>query len=172
MEKLNIQTERLIITKFESSMAHDVHINSLDEDTRRFLPDEYFETIEDAAETIEFLIGCYSGNDGPYVYPMLLKTGENIGYVQAVPLNDDGQWEIGYHVAKRYTGNGYATEAVKAFLPVVMSKLGINEIHGICHRDNVGSCKVLEKSGFTLIETVQGMYQGKSCIVSRYIYKL
>jgi len=36
---------------------------------------------------------------------------ENIGYVQAVPIGDE--WEVGYHIASKYTGNGYATEAVR-----------------------------------------------------------
>ena len=43
-----IETERLIITKFTMDMARDVHINSLDEDNRRFVPDEVFETAEEA----------------------------------------------------------------------------------------------------------------------------
>ena len=36
---MRLETERLIITKFEVSMAEDVHKNSLDEDNRRFVPD-------------------------------------------------------------------------------------------------------------------------------------
>lgn len=51
-----IETERLIITVFSPDMAHAVHKNSLDEVNCCFLPDEVFKTVEDAAETIEFLI--------------------------------------------------------------------------------------------------------------------
>ena len=43
---MKIQTERLTITEFDLSMAESVHLNSLDEDNRRFLPDEVFETVE------------------------------------------------------------------------------------------------------------------------------
>ena len=56
---MRLETERLIITEFDLSMAEVVHKNSLDEDNRRFVPDEVFETVEDARETIEFLMGCY-----------------------------------------------------------------------------------------------------------------
>lgn len=115
----SLETERLIITEFTPDMAQAVHENSLDEDNRRFVPDEVFETVEDAAETIDFLASRYGGSDGPFVYPVLLKDGTNIGYVQAVPLGD-GIWEIGYHIGAKYTKRGYATEAVKAFLPVIM----------------------------------------------------
>ena len=37
---MNIKTERLAIKEFSRDMAMAVHKNSLDEDTRRFLPDE------------------------------------------------------------------------------------------------------------------------------------
>lgn len=37
---MNIKTDRLIITKFTPDMAEAVHINSLDEDNRKFNPDE------------------------------------------------------------------------------------------------------------------------------------
>ena len=46
---MNIETQRLIITEFQPEMAEAVHLNSLDEDTRRFVPDEVFETVEEAA---------------------------------------------------------------------------------------------------------------------------
>ena len=114
---MRIETDRLIITEFTMDMAQAVHENSLDEDNRRFVPDEVFETPEEARGTIEFLISVYGTNDGPQVHPVITKKdGKNIGYVQMVPM-EDGTWEIGYHIAKAYTGNGYATEAVKAFLP-------------------------------------------------------
>lgn len=117
---MRIETERLFITDFRMDMAESVHLDSLDEDNRRFAPDEVFETVEEAAGTISFLMECYQTGNGPLVYPVLLKDETCIGYVQAVPLENDG-WEIGYHIGARYTRKGYATEAVRAFLPVVMN---------------------------------------------------
>ena len=61
------ETDRLFITELTMDMAMDVHKNSLDEDTRRFVPDEVFETLEDARETLEFLISRYGSVDGPLV---------------------------------------------------------------------------------------------------------
>ena len=54
---MHLETERLIITDFTLDMAQDVHLNSLDEDNRRFVPDEVFETVEEARGTIEYLMG-------------------------------------------------------------------------------------------------------------------
>ena len=167
---MNIKTKRLTITKFEKTMAEAVHLNSLDEDNRRFVPDEVFETVEDAAETIEFLMGVYEDGDGPLVYPVLLKDNIYIGYVQAVPV-DDGAWEIGYHIGGNYTKQGYATEAVTAFLPVIMEEIGITEIAGICLADNKASIKVMERCGFTRVYEGAGEYQGQERMICRYVFK-
>ena len=54
-----IETERLTITEFTPDMAQAVHENSLDEDNRRFVPDEVFETVEEAARLMDdYGIGC------------------------------------------------------------------------------------------------------------------
>ena len=166
---MKIETQRLVITEFTMDMAESVHLNSLDEDNRRFVPDEVFETIQDAAETIEFLMSCYTSMEGPLVYPALLKDGTNIGYVQAVPL-DDGTWEIGYHIGGRYTQQGYATEAVKAFLPVIMPQLGITRIAGICLAENKASVKVMERCGFTKEFKGIGPYQGQDRMICKFAY--
>ena len=49
---MNLETKRLIITEFTPDMAESVHLNSLDADNRRFVPDEVFETVEEAAENL------------------------------------------------------------------------------------------------------------------------
>ncbi len=168
---MKIETERLIITEFTMDMAEAVHLNSLDEDTRRFVPDEVFETVEEAADTVEFLMGCYQSLEGPLVYPALLKDGTYIGYVQAVPL-DDGTWEVGYHIGSRYTRRGYATEAVKAFLPVILPILGIAQIAGICRTANKASVRVLERCGFIKEFEGLGSYQGQEQMICKYQYTL
>ena len=168
---MKIETPRLVIMEFTMDMAEAVHLNSLDPDNRRFVPDEVFETAAEAAETIEFLMGCYTSGEGPLVYPVLLKDGACIGYVQAVPLDDDA-WEIGYHIGGRFTKQGYATEAVKAFLPVIMPKLGITQIAGICLAENRASVKVMERCGFVKALEAPGNYQGEVRMICKYLYTL
>ncbi|GAB6091688.1 GNAT family N-acetyltransferase [Spirochaeta dissipatitropha] len=167
---MKIITDRLLITEFDESMAETVHVNSLDDNNRRFVPDEVFETIQEARNTILFLIDCYKGSSGPFVHPVLLRSGENIGYVQAVPLH--GEWEVGYHIAKKYTRKGYATEALMAFIPIIMNQLGINRIWGICHRDNIASRKVLEKCSFSLELGGIGDSRGQNHEECSYIFRL
>ena len=150
-------------------MAKAVHENSLDDDNRKFVPDEVFETEDDAKETIEFLMSQYSAEDGPLVYPVLTKKNENIGYVQLAPI-DDG-WEIGYHIAKKYTGKGYAAEAVRSFLPIIAEKKALSEIFGISLAENAASVKVMEKCGFEKLYEGTGQYQGKLRKIVKYVWR-
>ena len=68
-----LETERLIITEMTMDMAMDVHKNSLDEDTRRFVPDEVFETVDVASGRVlekygfqTFFTGEGAYHDGVY----------------------------------------------------------------------------------------------------------
>ena len=167
-----IETERLLIDEMTMDMAMDVHVNSLDEDTRRFVPDEVFETLEEANDTVAFLMSQYGSVDGPLVYATISKEGDkNIGYVQLVPI-EDGKWEIGYHIAKPYTGKGYATEAVTAFLPIMAEKVGINEVYGIRLLENVASGRVLEKCGFETFFVGEGEYHDGVYEISKSVWKV
>ncbi len=166
-----VETERLIITEMTMDMVMDVHKNSLDEDTRRFVPDEVFETPEDAKETVEFLMSQYGSTDGPLVYAVIIKEGnKNIGYVQLVPIGE-GKWEIGYHVAKPYTCKGYATEAVKAFLPVMAERVGVKEVYGIRLQENKASGRVLEKCGFETFFVGEGDYHDGVYEITKSVWK-
>ena len=167
---MRIETERLVITELTMEMSDRLHLLSLDDDNRCFVPDEVFETAEEAADTIAYLMECYQTGEGPQVYAATLKDGTLIGYVQAVPLEDG--YEIGYHIGKPYTKAGYATESVRAFLPVIMSKLGIQNMLGVCLADNAASQKVMERCGF--VKHFEGMadYQGEQRMVCRFMYTL
>ena len=168
---MQIKTEHLTITTFSPDMAQTVYENSQDDDTRRFVPDEVYNSVEEAREAIEFLMSRYESTDGPFVYPVITNNeGKNIGYVQLCKL-DEGTWEIGYHIAKNFTGKGYATEAVKAFLPAMAQKLNLKEVYGICLAENLASVRVLEKCGFTKIFQGLGIYQGRETEIIKTIWR-
>ena len=80
---MNIKTPRLTIKTFSLDMAQSVYENSQDDDTRRFVPDEVYDSAEEARTAIEFLLSRYDSDDGPFVYPIIINDGgKNIGYVQ------------------------------------------------------------------------------------------
>ena len=157
--KTIISSKTLSITYLNKSMYYDVWKNSLDENNQAFVPDEVFATLEETKEVVDALIENYQGQDGPFVYAVIRNEDRaNIGYVQLIPIKEG--WEIGYHIAKTYCGNGYATEAVKLFLEYLKDNTSINKIYGIALSENKASRRVLEKNGFELYFQGEDIYQG------------
>lgn len=170
MIKVYLETERLLIAELSMDMAEVIQRNSLDDDNRRFVPDEVFETVEEARETVACLIEARHTETGPFVFALILKKdGSNIGYVQT--CRTENEWEIGYHIAKAYAGNGYATEAVCAFAPVVIRRLKVSGLLGIALAENHASCRVLEKCGFTLLFSGMNLYQGQPQMIRKYWFE-
>ena len=155
----------------DESMYEDVYLNSQDEYNRRFVPDEVFDSLEETKEVVDHIIASYDSVDGPFIYAVIRKKDNaNIGYVQLVKIEEG--WEIGYHIAKRYTGHGYATEAVKLFLDYIKGNMDIKQVYGIALFDNKASRRVLEKCGFELIYEGNGIYQGSERKIIRTIKHL
>lgn len=168
---MNLESERLVIGNWSVDMAQALSEMSMNPENQRFMPDEVFETPDDARETIEALMEFAETGSGPQVFPIFLKNGEYIGHVEGVPLNDEAtEWEIGYHIGPQYRGNGYAAEAVKLFTPFIMERYSLDKFWGICDSKNMASRSVLEKASFVFHEEKEALYHGAPAIIRRYIY--
>ena len=141
-------------------MYYDIYKNSQDDNNRKFVPDEVFNSLEETSEVVNQIINSYDNEEGPFVYAVLRKKDNaNLGYVQLVKIEEG--WEIGYHIAEFYTGNGYATEAANLFLDYIKNNTNLKQIIGIALAANKASRRVLEKCGFELIYEGTGLYQGR-----------
>lgn len=72
-------------------------------------------------------------------------------------LNEKGNiWELGYWLLPEARGKGYVTEAGTAVLKFAFDQLNLEKIvaHSVVHNEK--STKVLERLGFTLIQTIPG----------------
>jgi RimJ/RimL family protein N-acetyltransferase len=65
--------------------------------------------------------------------------------------NADGERDVGYWIGKEHWGNGYATAALRAFLAI--DPVRPLWAHVVDH--NIGSQRVVERSGFVLDREVQ-----------------
>jgi RimJ/RimL family protein N-acetyltransferase len=59
----------------------------------------------------------------------------------------DGEWEVGYWLGREFWGKGIATQALAAYVRLVKPR----PLFAHVARHNVGSRRVLEKCGFTVI---------------------
>lgn len=74
------------------------------------------------------------------------NSDEPIGSIDVVNYKDDIP-EIGYCLARKYWGQGYMTEACKAFITYLF-ELGHSKIIIRADERNIGSNEVIKKSGF------------------------
>jgi len=56
--------------------------------------------------------------------------------------------DVGYAILEEYEGKGYATLAVIQMVDLAIKSYGVKTVHAITTENNIGSCRVLEKSGF------------------------
>lgn len=170
-KEILIENDRLQIVRMNKSMYYDIYRNSQDDNNRKFVPDEVFDSLEEASEVVNQIIESYDSEDGPFVFSVIRKSDNaNLGYVQLVKIEEG--WEIGYHIAQIYTGNGYATEAVKLFLDYLKDKTELKEIYGIALAANKASHRVLEKCDFRLVYEGDGIYQGRKRKIIRAVKQL
>ena len=147
------QTENLRIRKFEMEDAKCLYENHLEEEVKKWIPNESYVDIEETQDAINFYVDCVNNRCLPYVLAVELKqTGELIGDtgVNEVDGKTD-EVEIGYGICQKYSGKGYATELLKAMTEFVVSAFGMNVLYGRVMHGNNASVRVLEKNGYKFI---------------------
>ncbi len=85
-----------------------------------------------------------------------------------VSWEQSGEREVGYWIGKDYWGKGIATEALSKFLGMVKDR----PLYAYVAKHNVGSVRVLEKCGFTLLRSGKGATIRGGAEVDEVIMKL
>ncbi len=70
-----------------------------------------------------------------------------VGWACLKDLDRTPNIEIGYRLAQKHWGKGYATELARALVDYGFDQMELNEICGVCHPENKGSASVLKKAG-------------------------
>lgn len=77
------------------------------------------------------------------------ESGRLIGTVGLEKLEfKDHKAEVGYSFDHRYWGKGIGTEALRLFLEHISKRYHFHRIEARCVKENIASCKLLEKLGF------------------------
>lgn len=101
----------------------------------------------------------------------LKSNGKLIGAAGLLKLDLEGQavTEIGYIFDNSVWGNGYATEAAKAFVDMAFDELGLGKLHCTIRPENVPSVKVAQRLGFQRVGEYVKVYNGITMPHSIYI---
>ena len=142
-----IQTKRLIIREFVMEDVEAVYNFSREATLAQWMPDQVYKNLDEAKATLQFLIEQYQHKSFPLVMAVVDKeTGLLIGHVGLSEIEEG--IEIGYAIGMAYQGQGYAKEAVRAYVNRLEQLLGLDKIYGVVEVGNIGSAKVLEAVGF------------------------
>lgn len=166
-----IETDNLILRPFTLDDVNIIFSLSQESGIQKWIPDQVYQDKKQTTDVLNFLISQYQDvprpNKVPIVFAVVLKDkNEVIGHVGLSPYKNSA--EIGYAIAEKHCGNGYASQAVTAYSRWALDELKIKIIYGIVASENVGSGRVLEKAGYAFEEEKEQMYLGKLRLCRRY----
>jgi [ribosomal protein S5]-alanine N-acetyltransferase len=144
-----INTDRLLLREFELDDAFNMFKNwANDSEVTKYLTWEPHSSIEITKEIIELWVNNYK-DPKTYEWAIELKEiGEVIGSISIVELDEKNySCEIGYCMSKKFWGMGIMSESLKAVIDYLLSEVGFNRITAKYDTNNVGSGKVMLKSG-------------------------
>ena len=148
------ETAHLRIRKFKREDALSLYQNHLEEEVKKWFPNESYQDLKEAESAVDFYRNCVDQQKLPYVLAVELKeTGELIGDSGVSKV--DGcldEAEIGYVICRKYSGKGYATELVQAMGEFVMERFQIQVLHGRVIAGNQASVRVLEKNDYVFVQ--------------------
>ncbi|MBM5193805.1 GNAT family N-acetyltransferase [Vibrio parahaemolyticus] len=97
-----------------------------------------------------------------------LKTGHKVGITGFCMQN--GVAEVGFMFLPSFHGNGYGTESLQALIDYSTKHFGLEGFTAVVTEGNVGSDKVLTKSGFTLHRIVPNAYEIGGQMYADHVY--
>lgn len=101
-----------------------------------------YQVVEDVEASIQ--------NQNPNKYRFGIWDGDLMVGSNNLTVSEDNRAEIGYWVGAQYTGQGYATRALKPLLEFAFTNLQLNEVFTNIVVGNEASRKTVEKAGFVL----------------------
>jgi ribosomal-protein-serine acetyltransferase len=147
-----VETERLIIRPNDPTTAELVNeaIRESYAELHSWMP--WAEHLPDLAETRDHLTESpeqYLAGVDAGLALWLKDNGRFVGGSGLHPRHEDPGWrEIGYWVRSSLTGQGLATEAVRAIAETGFRVLGLEGVQIKASERNIASLRVAEKAGF------------------------
>ena len=156
---LEIETQRTILRLINEKYLDQVAELNLDPEVRKFFPDGT-QTKAQTRQRIKEFMSFFEKYGLPCFVIFDRLSNEFIGRCGFGPI-ESGEIEVGYLIARKFWGKGYASEALKALLN--WSKLHINADYIIAFAplDHTASHRVMEKCSMEYYK--EGLGYGVKC---------
>lgn len=156
--KIFAETERFILREILPTDAEGFFELNADPEVQKYLGNKPITSTTQAIEDINFIRAQYLSNGIGRWAIIDKKTNKFIGWTGLKLITEEtnhhkNYYDLGYRLIKKYWGQGIATETAIASLEYAFDKLQANEVYAIADCENDGSNKILNKIGFSFIET-------------------
>lgn len=151
---MRLETKRLMLRELRMSDFEALHRILSDPESMRHYPRPF--TQAQSLRWIEWNLENYR-TYGFGLWAVIRKEdGAFLGDCGITMQTIDGaqEPEIGYHINRMYTGNGYATEAARACRDYAFDVLKLPRVYSYMKDTNLASQRVAEKNGMRLMTEV------------------
>jgi RimJ/RimL family protein N-acetyltransferase len=149
-----IETERLLLRRPLPNDADAIYsAYAADPRVTAYVGFPRHRSIEDTRAFLQFSEAQWAKwPAGPYL-ALLRDRGELVGST-GLMFESPLRAATGYVLARRFWGQGFATEALTAMVRLAEA-CGVQRLYAICHHQHMASARVLEKGGFTFEGTLR-----------------
>ncbi len=142
-----LETERLIIRKFAPDDLPELIELRCDPEVNKYLGGTKMQNAEAIEKRMQFYVDCYEKYRFGMCAMIWKETGEMCGWSGLQPLEDTGEIEVGYGMAKDFWRKGIGYECAEAWLEYGFSKTDLERIVAVAQPENTGSWRIMEKLG-------------------------
>lgn len=171
-----IETEKLILREFTVNDVEELHSICRQPYILKWMPD-WKRTVEERKEWISWVQNNYlkaTKNVARIMLAVTLKSSKQligmIGIGNKEEVNNE--IELAYFISEKYSSNGYISEASKAMIEWVFTNLKLDYLIAIVEPDNIPSQRVVEKCGFTKLDTKMIINSGDTEEKPFYYYRI
>lgn len=175
------ETSRLVACEWSEEFAKQAFEIYGDQEVTKYIQGAYVDSVETMKSRIcEIIARNQNYPAGMGSFPIFLKsTGTMVGTALIKPLPLVGgelseEIEIGWHLARRQWGRGYATEYGKRLIEIGFDDFGLDQLHAVVDSPNEKSCKVAARLGMKHLGTSNEFYEGQPVehfVMTREMYE-
>ena len=159
-----LETNRCLLSYLQVDDYDDVKLLYVNEDVRKYLGG----TQNNEEIKASFTKMIHTTIESLYFIAREKYTKEFIGLISLDTHHDGISTEISYQLLPKWWGDGYATELLNEIINYAINSLKLTEIVAETQTANRASCKLLEKVGMTLRETVHRFGEVQSIYYIEY----
>ena len=150
-----MESSRLVYRKFELDDIDDLNEILTNPNVCKYLPGEGAYSKEIVEKWLTYFIRSYQDERNTHHYAILEKGKDKvIGYGGIGYVKEFDQMEIMYGLSESVWGKGYGTECSLRFKELA-KELGMKHVIALADIHNIGSQKILLKTGYTQIKQIQ-----------------